>query len=124
MMWLGRTEMYLIAPESADPPQTDADIQRQTIDAVLVSEITEAAAKDSLLQEIDGIIQFFTGESDNVTLPNIRSLVKENNSCKCRSIAGHADLEKFSGYRDTKTVCISADQFTDSHVRSDGSESN
>ncbi|MGA9408480.1 MAG: DUF3160 domain-containing protein [Bacteroidota bacterium] len=77
MMWLGRTEMYLIAPESADPPQTDADIQRQTIDAVLVSEITEAAAKDSLLQEIDSIIQFFTGESDNVTLPNIHTLVKE-----------------------------------------------
>ena len=77
MMWLGRTEMYLIAPESADPPQTDADIQRQTIDAVLVSETTEAAGKDSLLQEIDSIIQIFTGESDNVTLPNIQSLIQE-----------------------------------------------
>jgi len=77
MMWLGRTEMYLIAPESADPSQTDADIQRQTIDAVLVSETTEAAGKDSLLQEIDSIIQVFTGESDNITLPNIQSLIQE-----------------------------------------------
>ncbi len=79
MMWLGRTEMYLIAPVSADPPQTDADIQRQTIDAVLVNEATEAAGRDSLLKEIDSIIQFFAGQSDNVTLPNIQSLVQETN---------------------------------------------
>ena len=79
MMWLGRTEMYLIAPVSDDPPQTDADIERQTIDAVLVSETTEAAGKDSLLEEIDDIIKFFAGESDNITLPNIRSLVQETN---------------------------------------------
>ena len=77
MMWLGRTEMYLIAPVSVDQPQTDADIQRQTIDAVLVNETTEAAGKDSLLEQIDGIIQFFAGQSDNITLPNIRTLVQE-----------------------------------------------
>ena len=61
MIWLGRTEMYLIAPISVNQPQTDADIQRQTIDAVLVNETTEAAGKDSLLEQIDGIIQFFAG---------------------------------------------------------------
>ena len=77
MMWLGRTEMYLIAPVSVDQAQTDADVQRQTIDAVLVNEATEAAGKDSLLEQIDGIIQFFAGQSDNITLPNIRTLVHE-----------------------------------------------
>jgi hypothetical protein len=79
MMWLGRTEMYLIAPISVDQPQTDADVQRQTINAVLINETTEAAGKDSLLDEIDNIIKCFAGESDNVTLPNIRSLVQETN---------------------------------------------
>jgi Protein of unknown function (DUF3160)/FlgD Ig-like domain len=77
MMWLGRTEMYLIAPISVDQPQTDADIRRQTIDAVLINETTEAAGKDSLLEQIDSIIQFFAGQSDNITLPNIRTLVQE-----------------------------------------------
>jgi Protein of unknown function (DUF3160)/FlgD Ig-like domain len=79
MMWLGRTEMYLIAPVSADTPQTDADIRRQTIDAVLVHETMNAADKYSLLEQIDNIIHAFVGESDNVTLPNIRSLVQETN---------------------------------------------
>lgn len=77
MMWLARTEMYLIAPVSVDPSQTDADIQRQTIDAVLVGELTTAAGKDSLLEQIDSIIQFFAGQSDNITLPNIHTLVQE-----------------------------------------------
>ena len=79
MMWLGRTEIYLIPPVSADSQQSDADIQRQTIDAVLVSEATEAADKFSLLEEIDSIIQSFVGESDNLTLPNLRSLIQETN---------------------------------------------
>ena len=95
MMWLGRTEMYLIAPISVDQPQTDADIQRQTIDAVLVNETTEAAGKDSLLQEIDGIIQLFTGESDNITLPNICSLVQETNLSSADQLLDTLTWRKF-----------------------------
>ncbi|MGA7161613.1 MAG: DUF3160 domain-containing protein, partial [Bacteroidota bacterium] len=98
MMWLGRTEMYLIAPESDDQPQTDADIQRQTIDAVLVSETTEAAGKDSLLQQIDSIIQFFAGESDNITLPNIRSLIQEINLASAGQLL---DTVIWKNFRDT-----------------------
>ena len=95
MMWLGRTEMYLIAPISVDQPQMDADIQRQTIDAVLVNETTEAAGKDSLLQEIDGIIQLFTGESDNITLPNICSLVQETNLSSADQLLDTLTWRKF-----------------------------
>jgi Protein of unknown function (DUF3160)/FlgD Ig-like domain len=95
MMWLGRTEMYLIAPSSADAPQTDADIQRQTIDAVLVNEATETAGKDSLLKDIDSIIQFFTGESDNITLPNIRSLAQETNLASADQLLDTLTWRKF-----------------------------
>jgi len=87
--------MYLIAPISVDQPQTDADIQRQTIDAVLVNETTEAAGKDSLLQEIDGIIQLFTGESDNITLPNICSLVQETNLSSADQLLDTLTWRKF-----------------------------
>jgi hypothetical protein len=79
MMWLGRIEIYLIAPVSADPPQTDTDIQRQTIDAVLIKELADTSNSFPLLDQIDGIIKFFVGDQDNVTLPNIDSLAQEIN---------------------------------------------
>ncbi|HLP17256.1 MAG TPA: DUF3160 domain-containing protein, partial [Bacteroidota bacterium] len=43
MMWLGRTEMYLIAPVNAIPEQSKKDIQRQTIDAALIAEAATGA---------------------------------------------------------------------------------
>ncbi|HTY10472.1 MAG TPA: DUF3160 domain-containing protein [Bacteroidota bacterium] len=79
MMWLGRIEMYIISPISAGLQQTDADIQRQAVDAVLLSEMMDGADKYPLLGQIDGIIQAFVGASDNITLPNIRSLIQSNN---------------------------------------------
>ena len=46
MMWLGRIELYLIAPDNALSNQTPQDIQRQVIDAVLVSELIERTDAD------------------------------------------------------------------------------
>ncbi len=81
MMWLGRIEIYLIAPVSSSPPppQTDADIQRQTIDAVLIKELADSSNAFPLLNEMDSILKFFVGDQDNVTLPNIQSIVQEIN---------------------------------------------
>jgi hypothetical protein len=81
MMWLGRIELYLIAPVSAPPPppQTDADIQRQTIDAVLLMELADTSNALPLLSEIDSILKFFVGEQDNVTLPNVSTIAQEIN---------------------------------------------
>ncbi len=77
MMWLGKIEVYLIAPVSADPPPSDKDIQRQTIDAVLIHELADTSNAFPLLNEIDSIIKFFVGESDNVTLDNIGTIAEE-----------------------------------------------
>ena len=77
MMWLGRIEVYLIAPVSADPPPSDKDIQRQTIDAVLVHELADTSNAFPLLDEIDSIVKFFVGESDNVTLSNVGTIANE-----------------------------------------------
>ncbi len=74
MMWLGKIEIYLIAPVSADPPPSDKDIQRQTIDAVLVHELADTSNAFPILNEIDSIIRFFVGESDNVTLSNVGTI--------------------------------------------------
>lgn len=74
MMWLGRIEIYLIPPVSEDLTPTMADMQRQIIDAVLIKELADTSNSIPLLNEIDSIIKFFVGESDNVTLSNVSSL--------------------------------------------------
>ncbi len=75
MIWLGRTEIYLTAPESDDPEkQTQADIQRQVILALLVTEAAESANTVALVDSIDSVLRLFVGDQDNVTLSNLFSL--------------------------------------------------
>ena len=77
MMWLGRIELYLIAPVSDStycPTQSFEDIQRQAIDAFLINELFDITGVNTTYEEIENVIQFFVGESDNVTLPNLNYL--------------------------------------------------
>lgn len=82
MTWLGRIEIDLLRPQADTlicPPQTSQDIQRQIIDAVLISELMELAGANSLYEEIEKVLSFWVGEQDNVTLPNLRSLIESLN---------------------------------------------
>jgi hypothetical protein len=77
MMWLGRTELYLLKPSSLPvlcPAQTFNDIKRQTIDAFLINELFDLAGVQPIYDEVEDILQFFIGKSDNVTLPDIQFL--------------------------------------------------
>jgi hypothetical protein len=74
MMWLGRIELYLIAPSSLPvvcPNQTFEDIQRQAIDAFLIDELFDIANSSPIYEEMENVIKFFVGESDNVTLNHL-----------------------------------------------------
>ncbi len=96
MIWLGRTEICLSAPKSDDGvQQSGTDIQRQTIDAVLLKEAADLAGAFPLLEEIDGILQKFVGESDNVTLPNIRSLTQEARLTSAGELLDSTQLGQF-----------------------------
>ncbi len=77
MMWLGRTEIYLIAPEGLNSSVSKADVQRQTIDAVLIKELADTSGSAGIVGEIDRILKFLIGESDNVTLANVESIGNE-----------------------------------------------
>ena len=77
MIWLGRTEIYLTAPINIVPPVPKDDVQRQAIDAVLIEEAAATGNVFPLLAEIEEALQSLVGESDNVTLPDIQSLVAE-----------------------------------------------
>ncbi|TAL70418.1 MAG: DUF3160 domain-containing protein [Bacteroidetes bacterium] len=80
MIWLGRTEFYLIPPESDDwPKQTMLDIRRQIIDAVLINETFNELSLKKDLDDIDNIIKALVGESDNVKVEHIGELIDEIN---------------------------------------------
>jgi hypothetical protein len=74
LMWLSRVELYLLSPSSAPfpcPKQSFEDVQRQTIDAVLIDELFDIAGVEPLHEEMEEILKFFVGDPDNVTLANI-----------------------------------------------------
>ena len=98
MMWLGRIEMYLIAPVNSDPPEIDENIQRQTIDAVLVCEAVRLAGADSSIGKIEEILRYFVGESDNVTLSNIETLLALTG---VDSASALLETDRFAAFQDT-----------------------
>ncbi|MDI6804315.1 MAG: DUF3160 domain-containing protein [Bacteroidota bacterium] len=106
MMWLGRTEIYLLAPKSLDQPPKPEDIRRQTIDAVLILEAAQLANAFPILEEIDSIIKFFVGESDNVTLPNVQQLTTAANITYANQLLDNATLQKFQDTLKTKSYAF------------------
>ncbi|MBI5326199.1 MAG: DUF3160 domain-containing protein [Ignavibacteriae bacterium] len=80
MIWLGRTEFYLIPPESFDfPKQTMLDIRRQIIDAALINEAYNELKLKENIDTIDNVIKVLVGESDNVKVEHIGELLEEIN---------------------------------------------
>lgn len=100
MIWLGRTEIWLAPPQSDGMKISDDDIQRQTIDAALIADMTRAANALPLLEEIDGTIRALVGESDNVTLPNVKNLMQE------KGLKNAADLQDASVWKDFQTTLL------------------
>ncbi len=74
VMWLGRTEFYLIPPQQLDDPYPFADIQRQIIDALLLQELVDLSGARAHYDKVDEVLTFFIGECDNVTLPHLEEL--------------------------------------------------
>ncbi len=79
MIWLGRTEIYLIAPHNVIPKVPFGDVQRQIIDATLISELMKIANAKNLYNEIEEIIETFVGEQDNVTLNDFNTVLTNVN---------------------------------------------
>ncbi len=98
MIWLGRMEIYLIAPANTYPPVADSNVQRQTIDAALLVEAANAGGAFELLERMDSIIHHLVGESDNVTLPNMRSLLEMT---KTDSASQLLDVQRWKAFQDT-----------------------
>lgn len=77
MMWLGRIELYMSKSRSAPvqcPSQSAEDIQRQSIDALLLTELYELSGKQQAYKDIEDALRFFVGEQDNASLANLAYL--------------------------------------------------
>ena len=94
-MWLGRTEIYLIAPKQAGGPVPDSDVQRQTVLAALANEALKDANAQRLLDTLDAVIQFFVGEADNVTCRNIQDLLQEDSIQQTSALLDTTIWKKF-----------------------------
>jgi len=74
MIWLGRTELMLLAPLGTTTDWPLEDIQRQAIDALLIAEAVTAAGAAPDIAALDSLITFLVGEQDNVTLENLAAV--------------------------------------------------
>ena len=97
MMWLGRIEVYLLAPQADTTGCSPSfeDIKRQTIDAVLIDELFDLSSANNLYDEIEGILKFFIGESDNVTLPNMDYLMNAVQIDSANQLLNNSTLLEF-----------------------------
>ncbi|MGE5860507.1 MAG: DUF3160 domain-containing protein [Ignavibacteria bacterium] len=95
MMWLGRIEIYLLSPSGTTDPAVFNDVKRQAIDAMLIEELFDLASARSYYYEIETILKFFIGESDNVTLPNLEYLKQAVNLNKASDLLDSLKLVEF-----------------------------
>ena len=101
MMWLGRIEIYLLLPGAfnlGDKETQYLDIQRETIDAMLIKELFDTSAVSSTYENIESYLKFFVGEQDNVTIDNLGYL---KNAVNLSSSADLLDSLKLITFQDT-----------------------
>ena len=97
MIWLGRMELYLIAPDALVKPKL-VEVQRQAIMANLIYELLISAKQNVKLKEIEDVIKAFVGEQDNVTTNNLLEL---RNSLEMTESSVLADTNYFKIYQDS-----------------------
>ncbi|HEX2957793.1 MAG TPA: DUF3160 domain-containing protein [Chitinispirillaceae bacterium] len=79
MMWLGRTELIMVSPKQGKMDLIDKrHTKRMSIDAALLSELLDSSGQKSMLDEMDKILSFFVGESDNLTVDEFKSALNQS----------------------------------------------
>lgn len=101
MMWLGRTEIYLLMPRSyieADSIGIFHSLQRQSIDAMLIRELFDKSNVSSTYNLIESILKFFVGDQDNVTIENLAYL---KNAVSLNNASDLLDSLKLISFQDS-----------------------
>ena len=98
MMWLGRTEIYLLMPRAQtidDSVKIFKSLQRQSIDAMLIHEAFNKSNVKTTYNLIESILRFFVGEQDNVTIQNLSDLKNAVNLNSASDLLDSLKLIKF-----------------------------
>lgn len=74
MMWLGRIELYLMAPQNTMNEVKLYNIQRQVILSYLLTELMQLSNTQPDYEYIEDKVKFFVGEQDNVTYTHLLEL--------------------------------------------------
>jgi hypothetical protein len=79
MMWLGRTELILVSPKQGKVDLIDKrHTKRMSIDAALLSELLDESGQRSKLNEMDKLLAYFVGESDNLTADEFKAILGQS----------------------------------------------
>ena len=106
MIWMGKMELYLIAPNSLNPPLPD-DVKRQAVMSALFVELINYADLNEEAAEIENAIKLFVGEQDNVTLANLKDVFAK---AELTSSSELLDSAKFDLFQQTLKNQPYADQ--------------
>ncbi len=80
LMWLGRTELIMVSPKQGNVDLIDKrHTTRMSIDAVLLTELLDLSGQKSKIDDMDKILSFFVGESDNLTVDEFKSVLSQCN---------------------------------------------
>ncbi len=112
MMWFGRIELYLIKPQTFSPPSNE-EVQRQTVNAVLVKELLYRNHNFVLFNQIESIIKAFVGEQDNVTVDNLDEILNDIGVTRADELL---DDNKFHEFQNNLKAKSFADQKILSHI--------
>lgn len=77
LMWLGRTEIYITAPQGVQPPVPPHDVQRQCMMAVLLAQILDASGANTQLERIETVLSGLIGEQDNLSTSALSKIVSD-----------------------------------------------
>jgi hypothetical protein len=79
MMWLGRTELILVSPKQGKVDLIDKrHTKRMSIDAALLSELLDESGQRSKLDDMDKLLAYFVGESDNLTADEFKVILGQS----------------------------------------------
>jgi len=98
MIWLGRMEIYLLLPRAqilVDSIAAYKSLQRQTIAAMLIRELYDAAKVNGTYNTIENILKFFIGDQDNVTIDNLAYMKNAVNISKASDLLDSLKLMTF-----------------------------
>jgi hypothetical protein len=80
MIWLGRTEFVIIPSKQGEGAVgIEMDNKRMAVDAVLLSELLDLSGKKSVFDDVDKLLSYFIGESDNLS---VDEFLKALDKCK------------------------------------------